>query len=67
MSKDGKDIYCALPNIAAYMGHKNYSSTYKYLRLSKDMFPDIINISYNLGKSLDTTIYRNVNFDEYDE
>lgn len=67
MSKDGKDIYCTLPNIAAYMGHKNYSSTNKYLRLSKEMFPDIINISYHLGESLDATIYKNVNFDDYDE
>lgn len=64
MSKDGKDIYCTLPNIAAYMGHKNYSSTNKYLRLSKEMFPDIINISYNLGKSLNSNIYENVNFEE---
>lgn len=67
MSKGGKDIYCTLPNIAAYMGHKNYSSTNKYLRLSKEMFPDIINISYHLGESLDATIYKNVNFDDYDE
>lgn len=67
MSKEGKDIYCTLPNIAAYMGHKNYSSTNKYLRLSKEMFPDIISISYHLGESLDATIYKNVNFDDYDE
>lgn len=64
MSKDGKDIYCTLPNIAAYMGHKEYSSTYKYLRLSKEMYPDIINISYCLCNTLDRTIYKNVTFDE---
>lgn len=67
MSKEGKDIYCTLPNIAAYMGHRDYSSTNKYLRLSKEMFPDIVNLSYNLGESLDTTIYKNVKFDEYYE
>lgn len=67
MAKDGKDIYCTLPYIAAYMGHKNYSSTNQYLRLSKEMYPDIIKISYSLCEKLNTSIYQNVNFDEDEE
>lgn len=40
--KNGMDIYCALPLISAFLGHKNISSTETYVRLTHDMFPDLI-------------------------
>lgn len=41
MVKSGKDIYCVLPILSTYLGHKSVSSTEKYIRLTKEMFPDL--------------------------
>lgn len=41
---NGTDIYCALPLISAFLGHKNISSTETYVRLTQEMFPDLINM-----------------------
>lgn len=38
----GKDMNAALPVLSAYLGHKNLSGTQDYLRLTVDMYPDII-------------------------
>ena len=40
--KNGSDIYCALPLLSAFLGHKNISSTETYVRLTQEMFPDLI-------------------------
>lgn len=40
--KDEMDIYCALPLISAFLGHKNIISTEAYVRLTHEMFPDLI-------------------------
>jgi integrase len=40
--REGTDIYCALPLISAFLGHKNISSTEAYVRLTREMFPDLI-------------------------
>lgn len=37
-----RDIYIALPILSAYMGHKNVEGTECYIRLTQDMYPDII-------------------------
>jgi len=41
---NGTDIYCALPLISAFLGHKNISSTETYVRLTNEMFPDLIDM-----------------------
>ena len=43
MSKQGMDIYCALPILSAYMGHRTIESTEKYVRLVPIFHQDIIN------------------------
>ena len=37
----GVDLYCVLPILAAYVGHKSIAATQHYLRLTADMYPDI--------------------------
>lgn len=32
----------ALPVLSTYLGHKNLSGTQDYLRLTADMYPDIV-------------------------
>ncbi|WP_312099401.1 tyrosine-type recombinase/integrase [Niallia sp.] len=42
MVKDGQDIYCALPILCAYLGHRDIESTEKYLRLTEEAYGLII-------------------------
>lgn len=41
MVAEGSDIYCSLPILCAYLGHKGIESTEKYLRLTKESFSSI--------------------------
>ena len=48
--KDGHDVYCMLPMLSVYLGHKNTSSTGRYLRLTAEVYPEIVEItSTNCG------------------
>jgi len=42
MVKQGMDIYCALPILSSYMGHRTIESTEKYVRLVPSFHNDII-------------------------
>lgn len=42
MADRGIDIYCALPILSTYLGHASISATECYVRLTQDMFPEII-------------------------
>lgn len=43
MVKQGMDIYCALPVLSTYMGHRTIESTEKYVRLIPAFYADILN------------------------
>jgi integrase len=38
----GIDLYCALPVLSTYIGHSSVTATEKYLRLTEELYPDII-------------------------
>ena len=40
-NKEGKDINAMLPYLSAYMGHENLLGTERYLRMTKEMFPEV--------------------------
>ena len=42
MVNDGQDVYCTLPILATYLGHRGIESTEKYLRLTKEAYGSII-------------------------
>ena len=42
MADKGMDIYCALPILSTYLGHSSVSATSQYVRLTQDMFPEIV-------------------------
>lgn len=39
----GTDIYCSLPILSVFLGHREFRDTEVYVRLTIDMFPEIIN------------------------
>lgn len=42
MTDKGMDIYCALPILSTYLGHSSVSATSQYVRLTQDMFPEVV-------------------------
>jgi integrase len=42
MVKDDVDVYCALPILSTFLGHKTIKGTEKYVRLVQEIFPEII-------------------------
>lgn len=46
MVSEGRDIYCALPILSTYLGHRGIESTEKYLRLTEESFKSVI---YEMG------------------
>ena len=44
MVAQGLDLYVALPILAAYLGHEKISTTNQYVRLTAEVFPEVISI-----------------------
>lgn len=42
MVMSGKDIYVTSPILSAYLGHKSLAATQKYLRITAEVYPDIV-------------------------
>jgi integrase len=43
MCENGLDLYCALPLLSTFIGHKSISATGQYVRLTAEMYPQLIN------------------------
>lgn len=41
MADQGIDLYCSLPILSTYIGHTSILATERYIRLSKEIYPDI--------------------------
>lgn len=59
--KAGKDLYCLLPILSVFMGHKTLASTEAYVRLTAEMYPElnmqIGELSSYVFPSLDKIVY----------
>jgi len=42
MTEEGKDLYYTLPVLSTYIGHTKLSSTDRYVRMTADMYPDLL-------------------------
>lgn len=42
MVESGMDLYCALPILSTYLGHKSYQATNNYVRLTEDIYPNLL-------------------------
>ena len=52
MVKDGTDIYCAMPILSVFLGHKSLKGTETYVRLTTEMYPDILRMESSLASSV---------------
>jgi len=42
MAHEGQDLYSSLPIISACLGHKSLFATEQYVRLTSEMYPELI-------------------------
>jgi hypothetical protein len=42
MSEAGSDLYYSMPIIMTFMGHRSVEATNRYVRLTAEMYPDML-------------------------
>lgn len=52
------DVYCALPILSVFLGHKSVDSTEKYVRLTQEVYPEVI----NMEQAFTSYVFPKVNF-----
>lgn len=52
MSEAGMDLYYSLPVLSTYVGHQSIEATNKYVRLTAEMYPDLLQKVNNAYKYL---------------
>lgn len=64
--RSGYDLYNCLPAISAFMGHLSIFSTEKYLRFTREMFPEMLGMTTTVTQSINNIINEayNINDDE---
>jgi integrase len=50
MVKEGMDIYCALPVLSVFLGHKTLKGTETYVRLTMEMFPEVLQMQNTITR-----------------
>ena len=48
MVRDGMDIYCAMPILSVFLGHKSLKGTETYVRLTSEMYPEILGMESSI-------------------
>ena len=52
MSESGLDLYYSLPILATYLGHQSLEATDSYVRLTAEMYPDLIKKASDICSSV---------------
>lgn len=64
----GKDLYNCLPILSKFMGHTEITATERYLRLTQNMFPEIIKMDQSVTEGINLFIQNSMllsNDEEY--
>jgi integrase/recombinase XerD len=64
MSESGLDLYYSLPILSTYLGHQSLGATDRYVRLTSEMYPDLIKKSSDISSSVFPVINQNPGEDE---
>jgi len=56
LTQAGVDIYCALPLLATFMGHKKVLDTEAYVRLTQEMYPEVLKMNAEVTDQIYTCI-----------
>lgn len=50
MAEKGMDLYYSLPILSTYLGHQTLEATEQYVRLTSDMYPNILKDVHNISE-----------------
>lgn len=64
MAREGLDLYHSMPLLSTYLGHQSLEATDGYVRLTAEMYPDLIKRSTTLSASVFPLFH--VNQDDYE-
>jgi integrase len=67
MIHNGKDMYCCLPVLSAFMGHKHMIDTEIYIHLTKEMYPELIEMDQSVTSSISKIISRAIIIENNDK
>jgi integrase len=59
MVAEGRDIYCALPILSTYLGHRGIESTEKYLRMTAEAYDSVTGTMENFYQDVFPGVTRN--------
>ena len=66
MIRSGKDPYCCLPILSKFMGHMEVSFCEYYLRLTQNMYPELIKKDVGVTSSVKEIISRTLIIENYE-
>lgn len=65
--ENGKDIYCHVGVLSAFLGHVKISDTENYIRLTQDMYPELLKQDAVVTKAIHSVIQRSLIVKDYEE
>lgn len=66
MVKAGRDPYCCLPILTAFMGHRDVKDTEYYLHMCEELYPDIIQLDNKISSGINTIITNAVRYNHHE-
>ena len=63
LAGNGIDIYCALPVLSAFLGHRTVKATEKYVRLTQEMYPEVIKMEQPIASFVFSDINLKIEID----
>ena len=60
LAASGRDMYCSLPMLSVFMGHKSVADTEYYLRLTAEMYPELDNRDHTVTAPIGDTIRQSI-------
>lgn len=64
-ARNGMDLYSCLPILSVFMGHKKVWETEEYLRLTQEMYPELVKLDRAETASINSIIRQaNITYDE---
>ena len=42
LMRNGEDLYCSWPYLSAYLGHQSFRATEQYIRLTEQLYPELL-------------------------
>lgn len=58
LARNGMDLYCYLPVLSTFMGHRKVYDTERYLRMTTEMYPELIKQDTSVTNSITSTVKR---------